>query len=406
VKTEIERLRELMRAAGARPRPLPACPPVPGFLQVETPTGPAWVREKRYGAGWAQGAFALRSWGEVTPEALGFLTAGSCSAPQLLFVDVEATGLGGAGVQVFLAGSARLVDGELVLTQHFLPGPGHEAAFLHELNCRWPPHSWLVTYNGKSFDWPLLSDRYTMQGQSRPTIAGHLDLLFWARRLFGTCLASCSLISLEQEVLGMARSGDIPAQLVPAAYFEYVRSGDLGCMARVLEHNLHDMLSLVALTGTFAAYSLGHLDTPFAGPIQLGLARRYEELGQAAQARACYHRALAGELTPQLRGWTLRRLGFLEKRHGDGEKAQAAFAAAVSILGHDPVACTELAKHLEHRIGDFDHAARVVIQALSGPGGRAEPWRSRLQQRLARLDGKRGRSRPAAPGADAAGFRK
>lgn len=395
MNNQIERLRELMAASGARARLSAAMPPVSGFLPVETPAGMVWVRERRYGPGSTHGAFSFHSWREVTPEALSFLAGGRCNPPGLLFVDVEATGLGGAGTQAFLVGSARLAGEELVLTQHFLPGPGHEAALLYELRRHWPPEAWLVTYNGKCFDWPLLSDRYTMHGQHRPAIAGHLDLLFWARRLLGPCLASCTLISLEQEVLGISRTGDIPAQLIPAAYFDYVRRGDTSCIDQVLEHNLHDLLSLVALSCTFATYTLGRLDTPFAGPIHLGLGRRYEELGRDAQARACYHRALDGELTGQLRGWTLRRLGFLEKRHGDLEKARAAFAGAVDILGHDPVACTELAKHLEHRARELDQAAQLVRQALSAPGGRTEPWRTRLQRRLDRLERKQGRSQPA-----------
>jgi uncharacterized protein YprB with RNaseH-like and TPR domain len=398
VKSEIERLRQLLASTGA-PRQLgPAPAPVTGFLEVETPGGKTWVRERQYGPGATHGTFSLRSWAGVTPEALSFLAGGRCATPGLLFVDVEATGLGGAGTQVFLAGVARLVGEELVLTQHFLPGPGHEAAFLYELKRRWPPEAWLVTYNGKSFDWPLLSDRYTLHGQNRPAISGHLDLLFWARRLLGPGLANCTLVNLERELLGISRLGDIPSQLIPAAYFDYIRRGDPGCIDQVLEHNLQDLLSLVALSCTFATYTLGRLDTPFAGPIHLGLARRYEEQGDDAQARACYHRALDGELADQLRGLALRRLGFLEKRRGDQEKAQAAFAAAVDILRYDPVACTELAKHLEHRAGEFDQAARLVRQALSGPSGCTEPWRSRLQQRLSRLERRQNRSRPPRAG--------
>lgn len=385
-----------MKEAAARVATPPAPPAITGFERVETPAGPAWIREIRYDPGYRHGGRRIGDLGDICPNALEFLVLDKCSgSAELLFLDTETTGLGGAGTHVFLVGTARLVGAGLLLTQYFLPGPGQEAALLYELRRRWLPSAWLVTYNGKAFDWPLLSDRFVMNAQVPPAIAGHLDLLYWSRRFFGRCLENCSLTSLEQRVLETFRSGDIPGHLIPAAYFEYLRHKDVHALQPVFQHNLHDILSLVALSCEFAAYVTGRQRPPFPGPAELGLARAYEERGLNELAGECYRRALEAGLSSHLEVWALRRLGFLEKRLGEVEQARAAFAAAVDASDHDPVACTELAKYLEHHARDYREAARVVLRALSGPAGRTEPWRTRLRHRLARLERKQERGASA-----------
>jgi uncharacterized protein YprB with RNaseH-like and TPR domain len=204
---------------------------------------------------------------------------------ELLFLDTETTGLGGAGTCVFLVGTARLDGDALALSQLFLPGPAEEPGFLHLLADGWPRPPYLVTYNGKAFDWPLLCDRYVLLGQAPPPIAGELDLLTWARRFYRHTLGGCSLVDLEQQVLGSFRPADIPGHRVPAAYFDYLRSGDLGPLEPVFEHNQNDVLSLVTLCCEFVAYVEERMRPTRAGPVAYALGRVYEQRGQPGRAK-------------------------------------------------------------------------------------------------------------------------
>jgi uncharacterized protein len=165
------------------------------------------------------------------------------------YVDTETTGLtGGSGTLVFVVAVARPIDCGLRVAQVFLPQPGMEAAFLHTLRCELEPAETIATFNGGSFDLPLLRTRWVMaRMQGELTATPHVDLLTLVRALYRHRLESCTLRMVEERVLGYERDDPIPSSLVPDAYFNYLRAGSLEFLEAALEHNRLDVMSLVHL---------------------------------------------------------------------------------------------------------------------------------------------------------------
>jgi hypothetical protein len=165
------------------------------------------------------------------------------------YIDTETTGLsGGAGTYVFAAAIARPVDCGLRVAQVFLPQPGMEAAFLYALQDEMAPAEAVATFNGSSFDLPVLRTRWVMSRMpGELACAPHVDLLTLVRALYRHRLESCSLRSVEERVLGYEREDPIASALVPDAYFDYLRHGYSPLLEPALEHNRLDVISLVHL---------------------------------------------------------------------------------------------------------------------------------------------------------------
>jgi hypothetical protein len=168
-----------------------------------------------------------------------------------LYLDTETTGLvGGSGTLPFLIGMAWFEGEQLVVEQLLLPRPGHEAPMLARLRERIEQASVIVSYNGKSFDWPLLRTRFVLNRLSVPSLPAHLDLLHCARRVYKTRLGSVRLVHLEQEILDYERIDDLPGELIPQRYFEFLRgNAEGGTLIPILDHNRSDLVALPALLG-------------------------------------------------------------------------------------------------------------------------------------------------------------
>ena len=165
------------------------------------------------------------------------------------YIDTETTGLsGGSGTYVFVAAVARPIECGLRVAQVFLPQPGMESAFLHALREELEPADAIGTFNGASFDLPVLRTRWVMARMSGElTDAPHIDLLTLVRALYRHRLESCTLRMVEERVLGYERDDPIPSALVPDAYFDYLRAGSLDFLEAAIEHNRLDVISLVHL---------------------------------------------------------------------------------------------------------------------------------------------------------------
>ena len=165
------------------------------------------------------------------------------------YIDTETTGLsGGSGTYVFVAAVARPIECGLRVAQVFLPQPGMEPAFLHALREELEPADAIGTFNGASFDLPVLRTRWVMARMSGElTDAPHIDLLTLVRALYRHRLESCTLRMVEERVLGYERDDPIPSALVPDAYFDYLRAGSLDFLEAAIEHNRLDVISLVHL---------------------------------------------------------------------------------------------------------------------------------------------------------------
>ena len=315
---------------------------------------------------------------------------------EAVFLDVETTGLaGGTGTLAFLVGAARRVGDDLVLKQYFVPDFPDEAAVLDAL-AEDLGDAPLVTFNGRTFDAPLLATRFRLH---RIPFADrdHLDLLPPARRLWAASLDSHALSSLERRVLGVARTEDLPGALVPAAYFAWLRDGRAAALSLAFRHNETDLVSLVTLAGVVARLVADPTSRP-AAPVEdhLHTARLLLDHGDPVRARACLA-AVAGagaDAPPPVR----RLLASLQRRGGDLDAALATWSAWLEAAGpFDAHPYEEIAKHLEHRVKDPVRALSVVERALARCP-RGDPHRDDLERRRARLARKAAAaSRPATP---------
>ncbi|MDF2725284.1 MAG: ribonuclease H-like protein, partial [Paenibacillus sp.] len=171
------------------------------------------------------------------------------SHSRMLFLDTETTGLGiGAGNVAFMVGIGFYETDAFVVEQMFIRNPSEEAAMLHHLRCRLAERDLLVSYNGKSFDWPIIKNRYILNRQKEHAVDPlHIDFLYPSRSLWRNTLPSCRLSSVERERLGLSRIDDVPGSLAPALYFQYLAEGDPTVVAGVFEHNEKDVLTLACL---------------------------------------------------------------------------------------------------------------------------------------------------------------
>ena len=221
-------LRERLTRLGAptRPRPQRSYELPRGFEEVETPFGVAALRQ------------------DVIP-----LPPLDPDPGNIAYVDTETTGLaGGAGTYVFTAAVARPIDCGLRVAQVFLPEPGMESAFLDTLRGELEPADALATFNGGSFDLPILRTRWVMARMpGELSQSPHVDLLTLVRALYRHRLENCTLRFVEQRVLGYERDDPLPSALVPDAYFDFLRFGALDFLEAALEHNRLDVISLVHL---------------------------------------------------------------------------------------------------------------------------------------------------------------
>jgi hypothetical protein len=165
------------------------------------------------------------------------------------YLDTETTGLnGGAGTYVFAAAVARPIDCGLRLAQLFLPQPGLEAAFLHRLREELSAAEGLASFNGGSFDLPVLRTRWVMARMPGELASlRHVDLLTLVRALYRHRMESCTLRVVEERLLGYERDDPVAGALVPDAYFAYLQRGYSPMLEAVLEHNRLDVISLVHL---------------------------------------------------------------------------------------------------------------------------------------------------------------
>ncbi|WP_404403442.1 ribonuclease H-like domain-containing protein [Jeotgalibacillus malaysiensis] len=221
------------------------------------------IREVHYSADHQHGHYRLSDFSEVVKSwnQTNFdhsLSAKAFNPEDLFFFDTETTGLSGTGTTIFLLGYATFKEDKVILKQHILTDPSNEIAlylsFLENVN-----YETLVTFNGKSFDWPQVQSRHTLIRNHVPKLpeTGHFDLYHAAKRLWKSSLKSLKLKSLEEEKLGFVRTDDVPGYLAPAIYFDFVERKHPEGMLKVLEHNEKDILSLITLYTHISLQLLG-----------------------------------------------------------------------------------------------------------------------------------------------------
>ena len=295
----------------------------------------------------------------LTPEENGDFSffhpdSGPLRPEDLLFYDLETTGLSsGAGVAAFLAGFGRIEEGRLIVSQYFMADFPGERELLERIEEEVRGKKVLVSYNGKTFDRHLLITRFRMNGLSFPDIA-ELDLLHVSRRFWKDHIPSCTLSSVEENILGIERTNDISGRYIPDLYFSFLKSGNPGLLAGVFSHHLQDIISLSSLLVRISdlwknpgscsggeCYSLGKYmllrGNPEGEKLLVKVWREDEKFGY-----------MAGKF-----------LGYFYKRNGRIDDAVSMWLGMWnSRQGYVPG--IELAKYFEHRLRDYSSALEVT----------------------------------------------
>ncbi|SDL93370.1 ribonuclease H-like domain-containing protein [Bacillus sp. OK048] len=284
---------------------------------------------------------------------------------ELFFFDTETTGLGGGvGNTIFLLGYASVVGENLVLRQHILPHPGAEVplyqSFLEQIN-----YKTLVTYNGKSFDWPQVKTRHTLVRDHVPKLPafGHFDLFHAARRLWKHKLERLKLAVVEKDVLGIERENDIPGFLAPMIYFDFIESKQPDGMLGVIKHNEIDILSLVTLY-IHLTFQLCGMDSKQTRKESFEVGRWYDSLGQKEEAAKVLIKLAEGSDMTSLQAKLA--LAYQSKKIQNWEGSLPLFLE-VADAGRDHLsqeACIEVAKIYEHKLKDYQKALNYCLKAL------------------------------------------
>ncbi len=288
------------------------------------------------------------------------------------FIDTETTGLsGGSGTYAFLIGVGRFEADQFHLAQFFMQDPAEESAQLAALEEFLAPCQAIVSFNGKTFDIPLLNTRFTFHGWRSPfPDLAHIDLLHLARRLWRDRLPSRTLGNLEAQILDISRSDeDVPGWMIPEIFFSYLRDGDARPLKSVFYHNAEDVISLVALMNHMAMLLSEPIQNSQAHGVDLiALGRLFEDLREFNMASNLYisgleHRDIQEERIPtHILLDAISRLAQLHKRQEDLASALTLWEEGVKFNLMD--AYIELAKYYEHRERDFLSACEWCQKAI------------------------------------------
>lgn len=315
-------------------------------------------------------------------------------ARKCLFLDTETTGLsGGAGTVAFLVGVGFIEGGALVIEQYLMRDYSDEPELIDRLANRMDRFDCVCTFNGKTFDMPLLEARFTMSRmRHRWREMENIDLLHPARRTWKLRLGSCRLGRLEEMILGFERVGDLPGSEVPQRYFDFLKTGDMSLLEDVIKHNRQDIATLATL--------LVKLCEIYEEPERLtdrkdifSVGKALERQGELQPARELYKvsavpapsgtlEALTGQKLVGEANW---RLYQIERRSGNADGMRTVLEQMLH-RGQMPMDVrVELAKLYEHRCRDYRLAlryAREARQLCENDGVEA------LDKRIARLEKK------------------
>ncbi|SES32390.1 ribonuclease H-like domain-containing protein [Salipaludibacillus aurantiacus] len=269
---------------------------------------------------------------------------------RLLFFDTETTGLStGAGNVIFLIGYAKLKSEGIEVTQHLLESPSDEAAFLSGFLEDFREDDYLISYNGKSFDWPQVKSRHTFIRKELPKLPefGHIDLLHSARRLWKHELPSCRLSIVEEKKLNIRRTNDIPGSMAPILYFDYLNDKNPYELKGVIEHNDQDVRSLVHLYKNLVMKLIWENEVPSSGMEHYYMGEWFDKLSIYEWAEKHYEHAIHKTTTPFPQVYY--KLGVMYKKLGDKEKAGKYLELALKQGAFPPVeAWIERSKLAEH----------------------------------------------------------
>jgi len=377
-------IEDINRKYDTRPLPPPPRMPVEEFMpghEIETAFGRHFETEKLWEHHRHHGSSDIGALACLPHDLLSAVGSEIPSAgPETwAFLDTETTGLsGGIGTCAFLVGVGRITKEGFRVRQFFMRGYGEEASLLDSLARHLQTFEVLITYNGASFDQPLLESRYRLNRAKSPfPRLPHLDLLHGARRLWKLRFDSCRLVDLENQILGFEREGDIPGAMIPYVYFEYLRTKWIERLVPVFHHNALDILTLACLTG-IVPHAFKDATTSNGAELT-GIARWLTKSGDSERALPLFRRAVQSGLPDDLLFrtlWDIARLDLASAPEIWSDLAGSRNPYRVKAL-------SELAKHAEHAEKNYGKALELTRSALSfEPSIELEKREQRLKKKI------------------------
>jgi len=371
-----------------------------GLTVVENDFGIVFKRQVSYPFSYQHGHYQLQSFFEALkkwqdaefdhPYALDM-------EESVLFFDTETTGLKGVGTHIFLLGFLEVAEESFILTQYIMADPAHEAAFLFESKL-WQKSATVITYNGKSFDWPQLETRWTLHQKTLPKLRSQrqIDLLHSSKRLWKNDMERLKLKSIEEEKLGFSRKGDIPGHLAPIIYLDAVKSGIPDALIKILHHNEWDLLSLITLY-SHSTYLLFEQDHEESAKTFTNIGKWYGDLRESTQSVRILEK-VTSKFDALEAGHAQYYLALQHKKNKRYSEAIDSFVASLHFVEARTKlhALEQLAILYEHKMKDYEQAlynTQEGIRLMRNNGQwRAEQkqkWEISWEKRLHRLGNKK-----------------
>lgn len=339
---------------------------------ISTPFGDSFIRENYFPQDYRCGEVELFQIFQSSSKTISSLARDDrlkeIDINKTVFLDTETTGLaGGAGTYIFLVGIGYFEGDQFCVRQYFMRDYNEERALLSAVNELLSNFKSIVSYNGKTFDFPLIQSRFIMSGMKlNLENPGHFDLLYPARRLWKRRLENCSLSTVERDILGVIRENDIPGYLVPEIYFRYLKTKDARALKQVFEHNLQDILSLVALVSRMCFLVEDPLNNTEYGMDIFSIGKMFDEEKRYEQSAHYFSEALKRNLAEGETLEILRLSSFSYKRQGKWEEAEKIWKEIIERSRefiYYPY--EELAKYYEHHLKDYQKAETIIEEALN-----------------------------------------
>ena len=307
---------------------------------------------------------------------------------RILYLDTETTGLGGSGTVAFLVGLGYLTDGGFEVHQFLMRDYDEEPYLLRHVEAGLRRFDMLCTFNGSTFDLPLLEGRFLMNRMGRDCLSlPHLDLLHMARRLWKLRLGRCNLGRLEEVILGKPRVDDLPGSEVPQRYFDYLKTRQESLLQDILDHNAQDIATLCVLLTHMAGMAEHPEQIRFSEDV-FSLGRTLERFDHPEEARKCYRLASRGRMGAQASA----ALAHNYRRAGEKTRAAEVWREMASAHRGGVQPYIELAKYEEHVTRDCraalewtEKAMALLSEAVLTENPTVQETKNELQYRRQRL---------------------
>lgn len=373
--------------------------------EVKTEDKSCFILEKKIPASYIYGGKRLSDVEMIDKESIEIIfgkaeeSIKSVNKKDHMFFDLETTGLqGGVGTLAFLIGTGYFEEDHFVIKQYFIRDYDEEISALLLLKEQMSGYKNLISFNGKAFDMNLIRTRYIYNHIKPPgEHMFHLDLLHPSRNIWKHKLDSCSLVSLEENVLNEFRVGDIPGYAIPSVYFKYLEDRDASDLKKVIEHNRQDIISMAALLVRIFEM----ITDPVAESCEselMGIAGFFRKKGNRDKYIRCLNECMNSS-NDYISRYAKKELSIIYKRDRDYTRAVTCWEEMVEdSSGMDFYSLIELAKYYEHKLKNINEALTVSIRAYSNYkalGRGISSIENDLIKRINRLKTKAGKNKNA-----------